>query len=109
MAIPYTWAVVQVNLGETNEGRASLKAVRWHGPHPENTKYKLVWELSYRPIVHRTDKGSFFLGQQIISLEKVHFLLDRNADMQKYQLDINLKKNRLSDVPFLFLRLVLII
>ena len=92
---------------ETDERRAASKGIyrcRWFGPHPDDTKYKAIRHCRFWPVIHRIDEEGFFREQQIISPEKVHNYLDRKLDMGWYQLDVNLKKHRLSD-PFDFVAL----
>ena len=44
-ASSYTWAVVQVDMEETDERKAKSRGVyrcRWFGPHPEDIKHKSI-------------------------------------------------------------------
>ena len=95
-----TWAVVQVDMEETDERRAATKGAyrcRWFGPNPDDVKFKPIRNCRFWPVIHRIDNEGYFWEQQIVSPEKVHGYLERKLDMGWYQLDVNLKKHRLSE------------
>ena len=72
--------------------------------HPDDVKRKSIRESRFWPVIHRIDGDGFFREQQIISPDKVHGFLEKKIDMGWYQLDVNLKKHRLSE-PFNFVSL----
>ena len=93
-----TWALIQVDLNEADEAKAKIKGTyrcRWLGPHLEDVKYKSIQESWFWPVMHRIDGEGFFREQHIVSPDKVRGFLKRKIDIGWYQLDINLKKNRL--------------
>ena len=106
-AASYTWAVVQIDPDETDARKAKTKGVyrcRWFGPHPDDIKRKSIRNSRFWPVIHRIDGDGFFREQQIVSPDKVHGFLEKKIDMGWYQLDVNLKKHRLSE-PFNFVSL----
>ena len=103
-ASAYSWALVQVDMDETNRYQAITKGTyrcRWFGAHPEDAKHKSARDSRFWPIVHRLDSEGFFREQQVVSPDKVHGFLERRADMGWYQLDVRLSKDKLSE-PFDF-------
>uniref|UniRef100_A0A7S4RXZ1 Uncharacterized protein n=2 Tax=Ditylum brightwellii TaxID=49249 RepID=A0A7S4RXZ1_9STRA len=98
------WALVQVDLDETDEKRARKNGefhVRWLQVHPEDKRLRSPRISRFCPVVRYIDKNECFGRHVHVSMSNVIQLLENKLNLGWYQMVVNLGHDRLSE-PFDF-------